>query len=102
MCFTWLAVGFLEGIQPIEAENLLPVWPLHQREFAGVDLYLCWSLSSSTLLPLLSPRTPDPAGPGKGKEWGKMLTVNLRAQLYNVCSPFYDWARKKYTFSFKK
>lgn len=65
-CFTWLVVRFLKGIQPIEAENLLPVRTLHQGEPAGVNLYLNRSLSGSAVL-LVSPRASNPAGPGKGK-----------------------------------
>lgn len=61
-CLTWLAVWFFKGIQPVEAENLLPICPLHQWELTGVNLYLSWSLTGSTFL-ILSPRASNHAGP---------------------------------------
>lgn len=59
---TWLAVRLLEGVQPVEAEHLLAVGPLGQRQAAGVHLDLSRSLAGA--LVLLSP-APDPAGPGR-------------------------------------
>lgn len=56
-------VGFLEGIQPIEAEHRLSVRPLHQGELAAVDLDLDWSCAGRVFL--LSPRTFGLAGAGK-------------------------------------
>lgn len=59
---TWLVVWVFESIQPIKAENLLPVWALHQRKLAGIDLHLGRSVVTSALL-LLSPRASNSAGP---------------------------------------
>lgn len=61
-----MGVRFFEGIQPIEAEDLIPVWPLHKGELAGVDLDLGWNCAGPAFF-LLSPRTFNLAGGGKIK-----------------------------------
>lgn len=63
-CPTCLVERLLEGVQPVEAEDLLPVRPLHQGEPTGVDLYLHRSLGGSVFL-LLSPGAANVAGPEK-------------------------------------
>lgn len=86
-CFTWFVVWFFKGIQPIEAENLLPVCPLHQRELAGVNLYLSWSLTGSTFL-LLSPGASNPVGPGKGERREDAKPEACAMPFLKVCTPF--------------
>lgn len=76
-CSTWLAVRFLKGVQPIEAENLLPVRPLHQGELAGVNLYLNRSLSGSTVL-LLAPWASNPAGSEERKRREMLKPTSLK------------------------
>lgn len=68
---TLIVVRFFEGIQPIEAEHLFSVRPLHQGELAGVQLDLHWSRAGSAVF-LLSPRTFHLAGVGKGKSRGNV------------------------------
>lgn len=63
-CPTWLVERLLEGIQPVKAEDLLPVRPLHQGELTGVDLHLHKSLGGSVFL-LLSPGASNASGPEK-------------------------------------
>lgn len=62
LCHTWLGVRVLKSIQPVKAEDLLPVGVLHLRELAGVDLHLRRSFTDAALL-VLPPRTSNPAGP---------------------------------------
>lgn len=78
---TLIVVRFFEGIQPIEAEHLFPVRPLHQGELAGVELDLHWSRAGSAVV-LLSPRTFHLAGVGKGKSRGN-VRFNLQIPSWN-------------------
>lgn len=61
-CPTWLVKRLLEGVEPVEAEDLLPVRSLHQGELTGVNMYLHRSLSGSVFF-LLSPGASKTAGP---------------------------------------
>lgn len=79
-----MAVQFFEGIQPIEAEHLFSVRPVHQGELAGVHLDFDWSGAGSVVF-LLSPRTFNLAGAGKGKSREKVRSI-LQIPNWNKCS----------------
>lgn len=78
-----MVVWLFEGVQPVEAERLLPVWPLHQRELAGVDLDLDWSCGGFVFF-LLSPRAFHLAGGGIGKSRDS-LKAKLGIPSWNKC-----------------